>query len=113
MSRARRLSPLDPLTFFMQTFTAFAHFVAGRYDAAWPLAEAASRAQPYYLTGLRVAAASNAMAGRLDAASRHIARSLELDPQLKLSNLKHRVGQIRPEYFAKYVEALRLAGLPE
>ncbi|CDX16020.1 Adenylate cyclase [Mesorhizobium sp. ORS 3324] len=113
MSRARRLSPLDPLTFFMQTFTAFAHFVAGRYDAAWPLAEAASRTQPYYLTGLRVAAASNAMAGRLDAASKHIARSLALDPELTLSNLKHRVGQIRPAYFAKYVEALRLAGLPE
>lgn len=113
LSRARRLSPLDPLTFFMQCFTAFAHFAAGRYDAAWPLAEAASRAQPYYLTGLRVAAASNAMAGRLDAASKHIARSLRLDPELTLSNLKHRVGQIRPDYFARYVEALRLAGLPE
>ncbi|RWB73088.1 BTAD domain-containing putative transcriptional regulator [Mesorhizobium sp.] len=113
LSRARRLSPLDPLTFFMQTFTAFAHFVAGRYDAAWPLAEAASRAQPYYLTGLRVAAASNAMAGRPDAARKYIARSLQLDPELTLSSLKHRVGQIRPAYFAKYVEALRLAGLPE
>lgn len=111
--RARRLSPLDPLTFFMQSFTAFAHFVAGRYDAAWPIAEAASRAQPYYLTGLRVAAASNAMAGRLDAASKHIALSLHLDPELTLSNLRHRVGQIRPDYFARYVEALRLAGLPE
>jgi TolB-like protein len=113
LSRARRLSPLDPLTFFMQCFTAFAHFVAGRNEAAWPIAEAASRAQPYYLTGLRVAAASNAMAGRLDAASKHIARSLRLDPELTLSNLKHRVGQIRPDYFARYVEALRLAGLPE
>jgi hypothetical protein len=53
------------------------------------------------------------MAGRLDAASKHIARSLRLDPDLTLSNLKHRVGQIRPDYFARYVEALRLAGLPE
>lgn len=113
LSRARRLSPLDPLTFFMQCFTAFAHFVAGRHDAAWPLAEAASREQPYYLTGLRVAAASNAMAGRLDAAGKYISRSLTLDPGLRLSNLKHRVGQIRPDYFDRYVEALRLAGLPE
>ena len=53
------------------------------------------------------------MAGRIDAASKHIARSLLLDPELTLSNLKHRVGQIRPDYFARYVEALRLAGLPE
>ncbi|TGS18832.1 adenylate cyclase [Mesorhizobium sp. M2E.F.Ca.ET.209.01.1.1] len=113
LSRARRLSPLDPLTFFMQTCTAFAHFVAGRYDVAWPLAEAASRTQPYYLTGLRVAAASNAMAGRLDAASKHIARSLALDPELTLANLTHVAGHIRPAYFVKYFEALRLAGLPE
>ncbi|WP_244673103.1 BTAD domain-containing putative transcriptional regulator [Mesorhizobium sp. 131-2-1] len=113
LSRASRLSPLDPLSFFMQCFTAFAHFVAGRNEAAWPIAEAASRAQPYYLTGLRVAAASNAMAGRLDAASKHIARSLLLDPELTLSSLKHRVGLIRPDYFGRYVEALRLAGLPE
>ncbi|RWM30917.1 BTAD domain-containing putative transcriptional regulator [Mesorhizobium sp.] len=113
LSRARRLSPLDPLTFFMQTCTAFAHFVAGRYDVAWPLAEAASRTQPYYLTGLRVAAACNAMAGRLDAASKHIARSLALDPELTLANLTHVAGHIRPAYFAKYFEALRLAGLPE
>lgn len=77
------------------------------------MAEAASRAQPYYLTGLRVAAASNAMAGRSDAASKHIALSLQLDPELTLTNLRHRVGQIRPDYFARYVEALRLAGLPE
>ncbi len=112
LGQARRLSPLDPMTFFMQCFTAFAHFVAGRYDEAWPLAEAASRAQPYYLTGLRVAAASNAMAGRKEAASRHIALSLRLDPELNLANLQHRVGKIRPDYFARYVEALRLAGLP-
>jgi tetratricopeptide (TPR) repeat protein len=36
-ARAVRLSPLDPLKFFMQSFTAFAHFIAGRYDEAWPL----------------------------------------------------------------------------
>ena len=113
LAHAKRLSPLDPLTFFMQTFTAFAHFVAGRYDEAWPLADAASREQPYYLTGIRMAAVCNACAGRQEEARRCIARALHLDPELRISNLKDRVGQIRPEYFAKYVEALRQAGLPE
>jgi TolB-like protein len=113
LAHAMRLSPLDPLFFFMQSFTAFAHFIAGRYDEAWPLAEAASREQPYFLSGIRIAAVCNIRAGRKDEARRCIARALHLDPALRISNLKDRVGRIRPEYFAKYVEALRLAGLPE
>jgi TolB-like protein len=113
MSRAMRLSPLDPLMFFMQSFSAFAHFIAGRYDNASQLAEAASQQKPNFLTATRVAAASHALAGRMDEARRYIARALELDASLRVSNLKDRVGPIRPEYFAKYVEALRQAGLPE
>jgi TolB-like protein/two-component SAPR family response regulator/Flp pilus assembly protein TadD len=113
LARAMRLSPLDPQLFFMQSFTAFAHFIAGRFDEAWPLAEAATREQPYYLSGVRIAAVCNIRAGRQDEARRHIARALRLDPELRISNLRDRVGQIRQEYFEKYVEALRLAGLPE
>jgi TolB-like protein len=113
LAHAMRLSPLDPLKFFMLTFMAFAHFIAGRYDEAWQLAETASREQPYYLTGLRIAAACNALAGRQEESRRYIARLLQLDPDLRLANLKDRVGQIRPDYSAKYVDALRQAGLPE
>lgn len=113
LSHARRLSPLDPLMFFNRSFTAFAHFLAGRYDKAWPLAESASYAQPHYMTGIRIAAASCALAGRADAARTHVDRALQLDPGLRLSNLDDRVGRIRPDYFSRYVEALRRAGLPE
>jgi TolB-like protein/Flp pilus assembly protein TadD len=113
LERAMRLSPLDPLTFFMRTFAAFAHFLAGRHDEAWPLAETACREQPHYLTAMRVAAASNAAAGRLDEARRHVARALQLDPGLRLSTLGDRVSTLRADVFAKYVDALRKAGLPE
>jgi adenylate cyclase len=112
-ARAMRLSPLDPLTFFMQTFTAFAHFLMGRYDEAWPLAEKACRAQPYFMSAIRLAAASNACAGRLDEARRLVARALQLDPALRVSNFKDRIISIRPEDFAKYADGLRKAGLPE
>jgi len=111
--RAMRLSPLDPLMFFMRTFTAFAHFQAGRYDEASLLAELACREQPYYVTAIRIAAVSNAGAGRLVEASRHIARALELDPGLRLSTLTDRVSTLRPDVFANYISALRKAGLPE
>ena len=112
-ARAMRLSPLDPLTFFMQTFTAFAHFLSGRYDEAWPLAEKAARAQPNYMSAIRLAAASNACAGRLEEAKRFVARALQLDPELRISNFKGRIIAVRPDDFAKYAEGLRKAGLPE
>ena len=113
LARAMRLSPLDPLKFFMQTFTAFAHFLDGRYDEAWPLAERACWEQPYYLTAMRVAAASNAEAGRMQEAQRHISRALRFDPDLRISTLRDRVFTLQPAVFSKYVEALRKAGLPE
>ena len=112
-ARAMRLSPLDPLNFYMGTIAALAHFIAGRYDEAWPLAERAFQEQPNFLGTLRAAAATNALAGRLNEARGFIARALQLDPELRISNLKDRVTWFRPEDFAKYAEALRKAGLPE
>jgi TolB-like protein/class 3 adenylate cyclase len=112
-ARAMRLSPLDPLMFLIDIIAALAHFVAGRYGEAWPLAERACRERPHFLGAVRVAAAANALAGRLNEARGFIARALQLDPELRISNLKNRVTWFRPEDFAKYAEALRKAGLPE
>src|SRR5262249_9796574 len=85
IARAMRLSPLDPQMFYMRPLTALAHFLAGRYDEAWPLAERVSRERPNFLACLRVAAASNALAGRLDEARGIIARALQLDPEMRIS----------------------------
>ena len=63
---------------------------------------------------LAIAAASNALAGRMDEARRAVARALALDPEMRVSNLGGRIGWFRrPEDFAKYADALRKAGLPE
>jgi adenylate cyclase len=113
LARAVRLSPLDPLMIFMENFTAIAHFYAGRHDEARQLAEKVCRKNPSFLGAHRVAAASNACVGRLEDARRFIARALQLDPEMRLSNLKDRIGWHRPEDFARLVEALRKAGLPE
>jgi TolB-like protein len=113
LGRAMRLSPLDPLMFFMQTYAAAAHLLVGQFDQAWPLAEKASRDQPQYLTALRIAAASNAMAGRLNEAQSYVARALRLDPGLRISTLKDRVPALRRGVLNRYIDALRKAGLPE
>ena len=113
MGRAMRLSPLDPLIFSMQAITALGHFFAGRHGEAAAWAEKAVRERPNMLITLRAAAASYASAGRSEDAHKIIARALQLDPDMRVSNLKDRLMMLQPEHFAKYADSLRTAGLPE
>jgi tetratricopeptide (TPR) repeat protein len=100
--------------FTMQGVTAFAHFFASRYDEAAFWAEKAFWERPNVLATLRIAAASYALAGRLEEARNAVARALELDPDMRLANLKERIGVFRrAEDYARYEDALRKAGLPE
>jgi hypothetical protein len=50
---------------------------------------------PDFQPGLRVAAASNAMAGRLEQAHKAMARLRQLNPALRISNLKDVLGPYR------------------
>ncbi len=114
LARAMRLSPLDPFLFSMQGVTAFAHFFAGRYEEASAWAEKAFWERPDILATLRIVAVANAYAGRIEKARQAVARALELDPDMRISTLQHRIGIFRrPEDYAKYAEGLRRAGLPE
>jgi adenylate cyclase len=113
VARAMRLSPHDPEIFNMQTVMSAAHFFAGRYAEAVSWAEQAFGEHPNYMASLRYLAASAAMAGRQEQASKAIARLRELDPTLRISNLKDVSPLRRPEDLARYAEGLRKAGLPE
>jgi TolB-like protein/tetratricopeptide (TPR) repeat protein len=111
--RAIRLSPLDPLTFLAHSVIGGAHLFAGRYDEASSWAEKGLRERANWAGAARVAAASHALAGRLDQAQRHMARLRQIDPTLRVSDLRHMFPFRRPEDLARYEEGLRKAGLPE
>jgi len=114
LTRAIRLSPFDQLMFAMLGMMAFAHVCAGRYQEAAEWAEKACLERPNVLATLRGAAVSNALAGRQQEAERALARLLELDPGLRVRDVRNRTGSFgRPEDLAKYEEGLRKAGLPE
>jgi len=111
--RAMRLSPLDPRMPRVQAAIADAQFHAGRYDEASSWATIAIREVPYH-NGLRILAASNALAGRQEQAKLAMARLRQLDPELRVSNLGNVQGPYRsPEDVARYEDAMRRAGLPE
>jgi len=68
-TRAMRLSPRDPFMPRLQNGTAHAHFFAGRYEEAAWWAAMVLRERPEFHDGLRIAAASNALAGRAEPAA--------------------------------------------
>ena len=108
-----RLSPLDPNIIGMQGGTAFAHFIAGRYDEASSWAEKALWQQANYLTLLIVATASHALGGRAAEARQTLAHLCDLNPALRVSNIKDWAPFSRPDDLARLEDGLRKAGLPE
>jgi TolB-like protein/Tfp pilus assembly protein PilF len=114
LGRAMRLSPLGRGIAGMQAAAATAHFFAGRYDEASAWAERLLREYPASHPGLRIAAASNAMARRPEQAHEAVALLRQLDPALRVSNLKDVLGPYqRTEDPSRYEEGIRQAGLPE
>jgi len=113
LAQTMRLSPLDVEIHRMQTGMAFAQMFTGRFDEASTWATKALREMPDYLPGLSVAAASHALAGRMEEASRAMQRLRQIDPALRVSNLKDWLPVRRPEDLAKWGQGMQMAGLPQ
>jgi TolB-like protein/tetratricopeptide (TPR) repeat protein len=113
LAQAMRLSPLDPLMFNMHAAVAFAHFFAGRYDEASLLAEKILQERPNDGPALRIAAASNALGGRILKAQRTMQKLCEMFPALRISNLNEQTPLHRSEDRARWANAMRIAGLPD
>lgn len=113
LTHAARLSPLDPEMYRMQVGMALSHFFAGRYDCATEWAEKALRNLPTLLPVAALLPACHALSGDMDKAAQAMQRLRELDPGLRIARLKDWLPIQRPEDLARFIEGLRLAGLPE
>jgi TolB-like protein len=113
LEHATRLSPLDPEMFRMQVGMALAHFFAGRDACAIGWAEKALGNLPSLLAAMALLAASLALGGRQAEARQAMTRLRQLDPQLRASRLREWLPIHRDEDLARFVQGLRLAGLPD
>jgi TolB-like protein len=113
LNHAARLSPLDPEMFRMHVGMALAHYFAGDFEASADFAEKALGNLPTLLVAAALVAASHALGGRPDKARSAMQRLQTLNPALRLGHLKDWLPIQRPEDFARFIEGLRLAGLPE
>jgi hypothetical protein len=73
----------------------YTYFFLGRYDEAASWAATALQHNPDHQPALRIAAASNAMAGRLEQAQKAIVWLCQVYPTLRISDLKTVLGPYR------------------
>jgi len=110
---AARLNPLGPYLVHSQMGTGMAHFLAGRYDEARLWAKKALEHRPGFLNALRLLAASCALGGRLEEAEKIVQQLLQLNPTLRISDLKDVYPFRRPADLASLIEGSRKAGIPD
>ena len=113
MDRADRLSPRDPRSWFIATGIGLAHLIGGQFDEANVFTRKALAQNPRSAVALRVLAASLACLGQRDRASEVILDLLKIEPNLTISGLRSRLLMAHENFWTKFSEALRLAGLPE
>ena len=114
IQHAMRLSPLDPSMGLWEHGIALGHFCAGRNQDA-VLWSTLSLRDTGYEGGntLAVLAASHAFLGHMEEAQKAIARLRLVAPDWRLSNLPDLKTIRRAEDRNRFLEGLRLAGLPE
>ena len=75
-----RLSPLDPFEYYSAGGIAFAHALAGQYEAATEWADRCLRELPRYAPVIRLKAAACAQIGRIEQAREAVRLQLEIAP---------------------------------
>jgi hypothetical protein len=85
---------------------------AGRYEEAISWADKALFERPTFHHALLMSAISNALAGRKEAAQRAVTLFRQHFPTWRIAYIRRGLLR-RPDDYAKYVEGLRKAGLPE
>ena len=111
--RALRLSPLDPLIFARQIGLAMANFQCGRYEEALQWGLTSLRHNPTWMGSRRFIIAFYALSGRIDDAKAAWQALRQVDPTMRISNIRVRFPMRRDEDFARLAEGYRLAGVPE
>jgi TolB-like protein len=111
-----RAQPLDPGGNSPPWWQAMAHalFFLDRHEDAMGVVEQMLQLSPDQHPGLRIGVASAALAGRSDVAHRLAAHLQSIDPAFSISRFRKQLAPYqRPEFAEKYVQALRLAGVPD
>jgi tetratricopeptide (TPR) repeat protein len=110
---AMRLNPLDPRIYNTEAGLAFANLFLRRFEIALSWATKSLARHKSYGPALRAAMVCYAMLGRISDAQMMLARMREAGDDLTISRAKRRMPYQRREDIDLWLEAFRLAGVPE
>jgi adenylate cyclase len=111
---ALRLSPLDMTLFQFYGALALAHYVNGSYEEAVRWGRMSASENSYYTSNMRYLAAALAAHGKLDEARTIAKRLIQHEPDFRLSGYRQTRQPFRDTTIgARYLEHLKVAGLPE
>jgi len=117
VERAFRLSPRDGLAAVWRSAGAMAHLHLGNDEAAIAEAQKGIAENPEYPQNYQILAAVYALTGRVEAARETLQRGLQLRGNQRSIRQLVEAGRPTPELyaerFARYLDGLRKAGLPE
>jgi adenylate cyclase len=111
--RALRLSPKDMANWDVWTGLGYALLQANRDDDAIAAAYLAIQHGPNFSFAWRLLIAATALSGRLSEMRPAVARLAELEPNFRVGPLRQWGDLINPAAFARVIEGLLKAGLPE
>ncbi len=112
LTKAWQLALHEPWRYHIATNLTFAHYLAGRYEAAAAWAERGLEAADY-LQIRAIAAATYAQLGRIDEAKRHLAHVTKDKPNQTASEYLKTNTFKRQEDLDHWKDGLVKAGLPE
>ena len=111
--RAMRLNPLDPELGYMYSGLGLAYLIAGKYEDGLSMGLKSLQESPKWIPGYNVLIISLVQLGRVEDARAAAERMLKLAPNVTLAarraQMPYRDSAIRD----LYINALRLAGVPE
>jgi TolB-like protein/class 3 adenylate cyclase len=111
---AMRLNPLDPQIYYAEGGLALTNFLLRRFEVALSWATKSLARQKNYVPGQRYVMVCYAMLGRIADAQMMLARLREAgNISMTISQMRKRVTYWRQEDAELYIEACRLAGMPE
>lgn len=113
LQHAIDLSPEDPILFNAYAGIATCHFIMGNFDETVRWTQKSLHDRPGMVWANRLLATAAAHAGDLDLARSAVQRLLAAHPDLTIRHVVSAIHNIEGPYLDRYVQGLRLAGLPD
>jgi TolB-like protein/DNA-binding SARP family transcriptional activator len=112
VTRAKALSPYDPLMYAYSIVEGMAFLADGQYDRAVECARRSIHENRTYTSAHRLLVMALVLAGREDEAQAHVDPLLQLEPELTVERFRSRYPGSASAHAGLYCDALARAGIP-